>query len=79
MPNQAHELLYGESEIYGDGIVGLLNVGMRARALARPRESSFQITLESYDPARRRLTYAVTAFLGAKEITTTRHLTVPPR
>ena len=79
IPQRPHELLYGESEIYGDGVVALLNPGRKARVLARPRESEFQITLKSYDSTQRRLTYEVNATRGVKEITKTRQLTVPPR
>jgi hypothetical protein len=62
IPGKPHSLVFGESSIYGYGLVCLFIPGKKPKTTAEPHASDFQIFLKTYDPNNHQLSYDVTAY-----------------
>jgi hypothetical protein len=78
VPEKPHTLAYGENQIYGEGIVGLVEIEKKRRVLVSPPERECEIKLVSFDPIRSRLTYKVIFSTDRYDhwVTKTRHLVI---
>ncbi|MFI5386185.1 MAG: hypothetical protein ACHQ50_08705 [Fimbriimonadales bacterium] len=59
IPQYPHTLVYGESAIYGDGVVALWHGGTKRRVIDHPKNDEAVIMLLRYTPKDHRLLYEI--------------------